>query len=479
MLCGVSMELSGGDRTLPKHAHYGTEYRRWGFFWGLGVEHETYVRTACVRDISGRWLPEMLRPERYCVNYYAVYRKDELMAALAAVLAARGGRMAVPVLMNNHSFTDCDLSAEHRTTYERVPKPNPRYAGRSLYEYLCEYSTWLRDEKGRAFTWDGDTVEFMTRRFYRATVDDVMRELVGAEERFVRELNAVPAVGVLASHGPFALAEPRNEPWATYLTNPRGVSMFNNGTIHVNVTLPTRLDWTGRRPWNWGDFVRRHRRLARLIQWMEPLWIAVYGSGDPFAAVNSSFAAGSQRLAVSRYIGVGTFDTERMPTGKILQVPAPAGKYPWYDELYARVTSYERLAVVGLDLNFNKHWAHGLEIRIFDQMERVSLREVLEQVVMLMDVAEEGRDIPDPRASAVWCDAVVQSIHRGGAWDVTPAFLNELVGAGAFACHTEYQKEPMAPVVALDWLVGLLERRKGRCWDWMVGRASSRPTWCC
>jgi hypothetical protein len=410
------------DRTLPKHLHYGDAYRRWGFFWGLGIEHETYVRTACVRDVSGGWLPEMLQPERYCVDYYAAYKKEILNDALDAALAVRGGRMTVPVLMNNHSFTDCDLSAEHRTTHERVPKPNLRFSGQTLYEYVCDHSGWLRNEKGRAFVWDGDTVEFMTRRFYRATVTGVMDELVGIEERFTRELNAAPRIGILESHGPFTLAEPRNEPWATYLTNPRGVSMFNNGTVHVNVTLPTRLDWTGRRPLFWEDFVMRHRRLARLIQWMEPLWIAVYGSGDPFASLveglsGELFAAGSQRLAISRYIGVGTFDTERMPTGKILQI---AADFPWYDRLYERTTGYVRLPVVGLDLNFNKHWAHGLEIRIFDQMARTSLREVLEQVVVLMDVAEEGRDVINPQASPTWADAVAESIHRGIAWNVAP-----------------------------------------------------------
>lgn len=473
------MDISAGERTLSKHVHYGAGYRRWGYFWGLGVEHETYVRTAITRDVSGgaTWTPEMLRPERYCVNYYAVYRKELLAAALAAV-----GPITVPVLMNNHSFTDCNLSCEHRTTYERVPKPNPRFAGQTLYDYVCDHSAWLRDERGRAFAWDGDTVEFMTQRFYRATVSDVMAELVAAEERFVRELNAVPRLGVLESHGPFALAEPRNEPWATYLTNPRGVSMFNNGTIHVNVTLPTRLDWTGRRPLFWDDFVQRHRRLARLIQWIEPLWIAAYGSGDPFAAVaglsGELFAAGSQRLAVSRYIGVGTFNTDQMPTGKILQVRGGAGRFPWYDRLYERVRGYERLGVVGLDLNFNKHWAHGLEIRIFDQMPRSALREVLEQVVVLMDVAEEGRDIPNPWSSEAWVGAVVDAIHRGEGWDVEPAFLND-IALRAFGCRTEYQKEPMAAVVALAWLLELLERRRGRCWRWMVAGGPAAPTWCC
>jgi hypothetical protein len=96
-----------------------------------------------------------------------------------------------------------------------------------------------------------------------------------------------------------------------------------------------------------------------------------------------------------------------------------------------------------------------------------------------MDVAEEERnEIPDPRTSAAWGAAVVDAIHSGEVWDVEPAFLNA-IALHAFGCRTEFQKEPMAAVVALAWLLELLERRKGRCWGWVVGGGGQRPTWCC
>jgi hypothetical protein len=378
------------------------------------------------------------------------------------------------VLLNNHSFTDADVFGEHKTTYEREPKPNPRFSGKSLYEWICEYSAWLRDEHGRVFTWDGDTVEFMTQRFYNARVADVMAELMAGEERFVAELATLPKRGILVAYTPLRLAAPVNEPWATYLTHPRGVAMFNNGTIHVNVTLPTRLGWN-REPLWWGDFVEKHRRLARLVQWLEPLWVACYGSGDPFATrttkpeTQALFAAGSQRLAVSRYIGVGTYDTDTMPRGKILQIPRPpVGVLPWYDWLYAR-TAYAPLAVIGLDLNFNKHGAHGLELRFFDQMPMESLRAVLCQLVVLMDVALASRTVPDPRRHPAWQAAAGESLYYGPGWRVEPEFLVAIgaaMGAGALD-----QKEPMTPPAALAVLMDALHPLKGWCWQKMAKEA--------
>jgi hypothetical protein len=466
-------------RNLPKHERYASAYRRLGWYWGLGVEHETYIATAHRRTI--RTFEGALRPERYSVNYYAAYRPEALTAALADVLAtatADSSGLSVPVLMNSHSWTHCDVMGEHRTTYERQPKPNPKYAGKTLADWAAEHSDWLRDEMGRAYMWDGDTVEFMTQDFYCATVERVLGELAAVEERFVAELGRLPRRGVLAAYGPFRLAAPENAPWATYLTAPRSVAMFNNGTIHVNVTLPTRLGWNRQPLWP-RAFLEQHRALARLIQWLEPLWIAVYGSGDPFATgaaprVAERFAAGSQRLAVSRYIGVGTFDTEAMPTGKILQIPrAAAGPLPWYDWLATRATGYAPLDVIGLDLNYSKHWAHGLELRFFDQMPAAALRKVLEGVVVLCDVARalwrRRGGIPDPRSVRVWQEAAGWALWEGAGWSVAPDFLNALLKAGG-AGGAAGLKEPLGVQEALATVLKAL-RGVGDGYCWRVMRA--------
>jgi hypothetical protein len=203
-----------------------------------------------------------------------------------------------------------------------------------------------------------------------------------------------------------------------------------------------------------------HRALARLVQWLEPLWVARFGAADPFAELGevtdvcdgrvARFAAGSQRLAVSRYIGLGTFDTDRMPAGKILQMPrSVAGPLPWYDWLYER-THYSRLDVVGLDLNYSKHGAHGLELRFFDQMPMADLRAVLGQVTVLCDVARSqiGR-VPNPRSSPLWIAAAGEALLEGMIWRVPAEYLNGVLVAGGAAPEA---KEPLPVTEALDWM---------------------------
>lgn len=453
------------ERDLPKHSRYQASYERFGFFWGLGVEHETYLMTSRTRKVTT--FNGIQRRERYSVDYFRAYNADALADALKDVIDACGS-LVIPILMNGHSMIHCDISGEHRTTYEKVPQPNPKYSGTTCFEWICSHSAWMCDEINRTFMWDGDTVEFMTQRFYRATVAGVMDELIQGEARFAEELAALPKEGVFATHGPMSIASPHNQEWATYLTNPRHVSMFNNGTIHINVTLPTRLGWNRRPLWP-TEFREKHRRLARLVQWFEPLWIAVHGAGDPFAfwspTYGHRFAAGSQRLAVSRYIGVGTFDTDTMPVGKILQIPkAEAGPLPWYDWLHAR-TAYTPLDDIGLDINYSKHGAHGLELRFLDQLPMESLRSVMEQVVVLMDITLEGGAIPNPRTNPRWITMAGSALYHGPRWIVEPEEINAIcrilrIPAG--------QKEPMGVADALQWLFGQLETRHGFCWRKMV-----------
>ena len=457
-------------RNLPKHQHYAATYSRIGYFWGLGIEHETYLATTQGRTITS--FKGQMRPERYSVNYYDAYKADPLQTMLERVIDLSGS-LTIPILMNSHSFTMCDVSGEHATAYSRSPTPNsnPRFSGRTLFQYLCQHSRWLAEQVGISYTWDGDTVEFTTQKFYRATVAAVLEELQEIEARFIQELQLAPPVGLLQSHGPLRLVAPVNEPWATYLTNPSNISMFNNGTIHINVTLPTQLGFDRLPLWP-ADFLEKHRRLARLVQWLEPLWIAVHGSPDPFAALSDRYAAGSQRLAVSRYIGLGTFDTEVMPNGKILQVPRSSVTAPWYDRLYA-ATDYTERTEIGLDINYNKHWAHGLELRFLDQLPLPTLRNLLDQIVVLMDIAMGPMTISDPRPSPVWQEMAYEALHHGPSWILPPIQLGAL--ASAFGI-LEDQKEPQTPSSTLDWIFNRLEDRKGYCWSRMVEPANGS---CC
>jgi len=464
-------------RNLPKHQRYEGMYRRFDYYYGLGIEHETYLATSQTRTIKS-FDDAVLKPERYSVNYYRAYDANILKSALQQTLIAADNNLTVPILLNNHSFTDCDIYGEHATTYEKRPRPNPKYTGQNFWDWAKNQSPWLRENYGKAFMWDGDTIEFITQDFYNTTVDRTLDELQQAHENFIHELNNLPKRGILIAYSPLRLTQPDNPGWATYLTNPRAVSMFNNGTIHINVTLPTQLNWRCEPLWR-NDFVERHRRLARIIQWMEPLWIAAYGSGDPFTATTSAeyktkFAAGSQRLAVSRYIGVGTFDTVTMSVGKILQIPRPGkGVLPWYDALYAK-TAYVPPKEIGLDINFNKHWAHGLEVRLFDQMPMQWLKAILLDIVVLMDIAQNTKQIPDPRFAPIWITAATDALYLGENWSPSMEYMAELM----YACGCiplDISKEPLTPAEVLNWFQENTKYRRGWCWNKMVDPSYKVP----
>ncbi len=433
--------------SLPKHQKYAAAYRPGEVFWGFGIEHETYLESAEFQAVRREDLAAYRRPERYSVNYYKSYKEEDLAEALSSLPAVVA---EVPTLVNSHSFTHCDVWMNHRTTYERVPRTNPRYVGRSVHEEFLAASPWFRQAYDRSVVYDGDTFEFMNVNFYNVSVEEALEELWETEDRFLWEFNrwimrgsALEETGEitienpllsgrqhLSTYGPFCIAR-RNHAWARHLTNPHHYSMFNNGTVHVNLTLPTRLDASGAIA-DMEDFRRRHQRAARYFQWFEPLLAVAYGAGDPFAShvdERSRFSPASQRLGVSRYVGMCNYPTETMPEGKILTYdvsglgyssPGVAtshvvfGQEPaWYEEFYKR-TAYVRLENHGLDINYKKHWNHGLEFRIFDGLRRDQMLEVCKFVWKVCYRSLDLGDVLDCRR-ADWFQELVLGCMLEGA----------------------------------------------------------------
>ena len=412
-------------RNLPKHEKYATAYKPSDLFWGLGVEHETYLESKLTFQVKREDLRTKRAPERYSHNYYEVYKK-EVLEGLFNLLPPE---INVPLLINSHSFQAVDLKGYHRSTLEATPKSNPNFSGQTLIEYLKTKSPYFAQEHEKAYIFDGDTVEFVSQDFYNATVDKVMTELKGAEEIFITELNvALQDVSNtwFGRNGPFKIAS-RNWPFASYLTNRHNYAMFNNGTIHINITLPTVLDASGI-PSDMDDFIGQHKAFIRAIQWLEPFFVAMYGSPDPWAKIGDyykpgtegdwlkaeqRFAKGSQRLAISRYIGIGTYDTDKMPLGKILQVPKSSLQHiEWMDKFYSK-TDYVPLAEVGLDINFYKHYSHGVELRIFDAMPYADIESILRILINVADHSLSYAFIRDPRKSSIWQDIVVKCLLQG------------------------------------------------------------------
>jgi len=464
-------------RNLPKHQKYAAQYKPNDIFWGLGVEHETYLEATPQRQVPVSFIMNNRKPERYSVNYYSNYILDSLNEAFTSLFPDLSATYDLPILLNSHSFNCLDASGEHRTTYERNPKPNPKFNGEFLIDTIRNHNSYLNKEYEQSYIFDGDTIEFMTQRYYKATVDKVIDELTQIETEFISNLNSTfQSLNILSPYLPFQI-QTKNHPFANHLTNLKNPSMFNNGTMHVNITLPTRLDASNQIA-DFDLFVEQHKNFARVIQWIEPLQAAFYGSPDPFSTVDSKFSATSQRLAVSRYICLGTYDTATMPLGKILQVP---NTYSWLKE-YHQESAYNSLSQIGLDLNFYKHFNHGLEIRYFDSVPIADLEEILKSFVHLADFSLQNPDLPTNR-HPIWEQVTKKILANGKS---TPLTQEELEFYWRlFKINKKYELDESAEQLYND-IIFHLKSIDGACCKYFFGESQinfvkeveSTSCWC-
>jgi hypothetical protein len=461
---------------LPKHERYLDRYLPGDTYWGLGVENETYLELKGRVWACAEFIKHHQRRERYSVDYWKLY-KDNIVERtinewISTLPEMELTQVRLPLLMNGHSFTKTDTNLESQTSYSKIPKPNPKYNGKSLLESL-EPSNRAVFVDGRDVWWtfDGDTIEFMTQNYYCAKMEDVLDELAAYKARWLAAVQH--GLGKLEDKNAVykrTVGFPeKNYGLAIFLTNRENVAIFNNGTYHINITLPTYLDKDAEIA-DMVGFTQRHCAVARLFQWLSPLLIAKFGSPDIFALLTkkrqSSYPIGSQRLCSSRYISVGTFDTSKMPRGKILTEPYVRQPERWYEKVYDNPEcAYSVLPALGLDINFNKHGNHGLELRIFDWFPESMLPDLMRLLIWMCDEALFTDSVIDARTDSSWNDFTARCIWHGASVILTPAEA-EYFGR-IFQCkfHAGMEVLTMYDTIWKTW--------RDR-WNWSVGTCTSK-----
>jgi hypothetical protein len=426
-----------GYTELVKHMRYKSMYKQNELYWGLGIEEETYLQFTKPIYVASPILKTCHAAERYSVKYYSTFYptyKDDFAAYFTQDF------YPLPYFVNSHVFTRMDTSGNHMTTYEKAPKPNPKFNGKTFFDLLeahvptgstgsLDCLSCLRSPSTKRFIdifnetciFDGDTIEFMTQNFYKSNVRSVIKELTTAKAEFLDSINSYLIATNTHRDKGLLMYPPVNPGFAIFYSNPKNVTMFNNGTYHINITLPTLL---GKRDANGTPvivdlkkFRETHRKFIRLIQWMEPFMIAVFGTKDPLSEVNPKYSKGSQRCAVSRYIGIGTYDTQAMPTGKIVTVPVEdiRGSQTdfWWYKVYHANSAYVPLNELGMDICYRKHYNHGVEIRFLDWFPEERLKGLIEFYLCLADASLHGAMPAEPVMSKAWNDFVVSVLNEG------------------------------------------------------------------
>ena len=417
-------------KELDKHKKYKTMYGSNELFWGFGIEEETYFQFTKPIYAATPIIRSCHKPERYSVNYYSGF-KTGYLTLFAQLFPDTSGCVPLPYFFNGHSFEKMDLSGNHATTYEKVPKPNPAF-GKSFFKELQNFCPAIfKDEYEKTFCFDGDTIEFITQGFYKVKLQVVLKELIDTKTRFLKGVNAFLIKKRIYRDKGLLMYPPLNPGFAVFHSNPRNIAMFNSGTYHINITLPSMLgkkDETGLAPILYPDlFKDQHKQFIRSIQWIEPFLIALYGTADPFSKLCPRYTKASQRCATSRYIGIGTYDTVLMTEGKILTVPIQEVKgyrtdFWWYKQYHTK-SGYLPLDKIGMDINYKKHYNHGVELRIFDWFPEEKLKDLCTFLVYLADASLCLPPIPEACVSESWNDFVTSVINDGKHGQLSGAML--------------------------------------------------------
>jgi hypothetical protein len=312
-----------------------------------------------------------------------------------------------------------------KTLYTKISEPNPNFIGETLIETLKKNNNYLKNSIDKEWLFDGDTIEFTTLNFFNSNLQDTINELNDSMDKFTREVNdTFNKLNIYNDYGKIKIMD-NNYQFSTYMTNLDNVGIFNNGSLHYNLTLPTNLD-ENKHIIDINNFIKDHSKAIKIIQWMEPFIIAIYGSPDLFASINYypnryKFSNSSQRCSISRYIGMGTYDSNNMQSGKILTKPLDEiicneNDYWWFHQFYKN-NAYNKLNEIGMDINFNKHYNHGLELRFLDHI--TDTNKVFESfvfIIYLMDYILESdfiNNFNNPITNKLWNQIALKIIING------------------------------------------------------------------
>jgi hypothetical protein len=411
-----------GKNSLDKHMKYENTYKKDELYWGIGIENELYLEFENYINFEKTKFLKNHKRERYSVDYYTNYKNEYLETAFK--IFSLNYNEKLPLLLNCHSMTRTDKSNNSKTLYTKLCEPNPKFDGETLWEFILKNNEYLKNNFDKSFTFDGDTFEIITLNFYNTTVNNVIEEYIEYKNDFITNLqNVFNEHNIFSKYGKIDFMKD-NHPFAIHLTNINNVGIFNNGTIHFNITLPTKLNSDGF-IYDKISFINIHKNYIKLIQFMEPYFLCVYGSPDPFSNSKLSdyddshlFSSSSQRGAVSRYIGIGTYNTDIMKPGKLLiddinTFDIFTNKIGWYNNYYKNC-AYNKLENLGYDINFNKHYNHGVEIRFFDHINDENIiKEVLKHLIYLGDFSLENDVNINPILNKNWNKLIIKCMKHG------------------------------------------------------------------
>lgn len=482
------------------------------YYWGIGLENETYMQFEESLIVSGEFIQEKIGFEKYSIDYRKCYKPESLAPVLKKAFGL-SKNYKVSRMINSHSLEKLDVNYQHKTvspvkslalsteTTEVNPQPleNPEYLGKSIMELFLEDQPYniqsmitQRNKTMGSVHFDGDSIEFVTKYFENRTIEDSCKELQATKKLFLDKINESSVLNGKLNFPDY------NNGLNMFMTNQENLVLFNNGTYHFHITLPSLTEDS--RIVDYNDFDKTHSNAIYLLQWFEPFFIATLGSPDIMGVISTKydldkkFTLGSMRNAMSRYIGVGTFN-KSMPKGKILTYKVDDFRKLlkfekeeniwWRDQIQLEM-EYELLSEVGLDFNQEKMYQSGFEFRSFDEFPAEYLNDVLFSIIL---ICEHSLNLPDVKwghDSVAWNNLVFKTLKYGYLTEINEDEKNEILDLLQLLTPSDSNyntlKSEFESIVMLDEfffkiLAVLHDKYKDNnvCLDSMYGQKTSFP----
>lgn len=469
------------------------------YYWGIGLENETYLQFEESLNVNGAFIQEKIGCERYSIDYRKCYKSGELEAVLETAFD-KDKMYKVSRMINSHSLDKLDVNYRHKT----LPAPqsaveNPEYLGKSILETFLEnqpYNIWSmliqKNNPSGSVNFDGDSIEFVTKYFENRTISDSCEELKATKQLFIDKINESAVFQEKLNFPDY------NVGLNMFMSNQENLVLFNNGTYHFHMTLPVLTE--NSRIINYPGFDAMHANAIYLLQWFEPFFIATLGSPDIMAVIadsynlNTQFALGSMRNAMSRYTGVGTFN-KSMAKGKILTCKVEEFRKLlkfdkdsgiWWRDQIESALGYDLLEDIGLDFNQEKMYQSGFEFRSFDEFPSDYLKDLLYAIVLICEHSLNLPDVSWGHDSVVWNNLVFKALKNGFRTEITEAEKQEVLGVlqlnNAADANLNLPQSEFDGIVMLDAfffkiLVVLHEKYKDHntCIDALCGGINNEP----
>ncbi|RKR05758.1 hypothetical protein C8C83_5107 [Flavobacterium sp. 90] len=484
------------------------------YYWGIGLENETYMQFEESLIVSGEFIQEKIGFEKYSIDYRKCYKPESLTPVLKKAFDINEN-YTVSRMMNSHSLEKLDINFQHKTlspvkplidteTGEVIAKPieNPDYLGQSIMEVFLEDQPYniqsmitQRNKTMGSVHFDGDSIEFVTKYFENRTIADSCKELKATKKLFLDKINESAVLDGKLSFPDY------NNGLNMFMTNQENLVLFNNGTYHFHITLPSLTEDS--RIVDYNEFNKTHGNAIYLLQWFEPFFIATLGSPDIMGVISDKysldkkFTLGSMRNAMSRYIGVGTYN-KAMPKGKILTYKVDDFRKLlkfekeeniwWRDQIEADM-EYEMLSEVGLDFNQEKMYQSGFEFRSFDEFPAEYLNDVLFSIILICEHSLNLPDVQWAHDSKAWNNLVFKTLKMGYSTEINEDEKKEVLDLlqilNPSDSNYDTLKSEFEAIVLLDEfffkiLAVLHDKYKDNnvCLDAMYGqKTSSPPKW--